>query len=67
MCCSPSNATEATVVTTQFTPNVIREARDSWVPENADKRALRMNWVVVAEDHGKRPLRMNWDVAGKDD
>ena len=61
MCCTTLSVREATMATTELT----RAARCEvyWprpAKQEAEQRALRMNWVVVTDGNGQRQLRMCW-------
>jgi hypothetical protein len=53
------------------TKELAREAKDAvrnpWLPQHkAERKPLRMNWVVVTDNRGQRHLVMNWNEASND-
>ena len=67
MCCITLTALALTMPTTELTRAVIHEVPTPWLPQNADRKPVRMNWVVVTDTNGNRQLRMHWDATGKHD
>jgi hypothetical protein len=54
-------ALEATMMTTtEFTHDLNCASRTPWLPQNAERKAVRMNWVVVTDESRKHQLRMHW-------
>ena len=65
MGCITLTALPATMPTTELTRAVIHEVSTPWLPQHADCKPVRMNWVVVTDKNGKRFLRMHWDMPSK--
>ena len=61
MACMTIFAPAMAMATTQLARVIRYEAPDAWFSEqSADRRSLRMNWVVVTDDNGGRRLRAQW-------
>ena len=67
MSCITLTALAATMPTTEVTTAVNRKLRNSWLPQNAERAPVRMNWVVVTDENGKRELCMHWNATTTDD
>lgn len=67
MCCITLTALPATMPTTELRQAVNHEVPTPWLPQNADRKPVRMNWVVATDKNGKRSLGMHWDMTCKDD
>lgn len=67
MCCIVLSALAAATATTQLTAGFNYEGRTPWLPQNAERKPVCVNWVVVVDENGKRQLRMRWNVTAGDD
>lgn len=64
MCCMALTFATA-MATTELTRNN-HVVGTPWLPQNVDRKPVRMNWVVVTEN-GKPQLRIHWSVPAQDD
>jgi hypothetical protein len=55
------------MATTELTRGALRVVSTPWLPQTADPKAVRMNWVVVSGKNGCKRLRMRWEVTPNDD
>jgi hypothetical protein len=63
MCTTTLTLAAAAVAITRLTHHVCYEVCTLWQPEEkAEPKPLRMNWVVVTDEHGKKQLRVYWTV-----
>jgi len=53
--------------TTELTRAVIHEVPTPWLPQNADRKPVRMNWAVVTDKNGRCYPHMHWEMTSKDD
>jgi len=67
MCCNSLTALPATMPTTELTRAVIHEVPTPWLPQNADRKPVRMNWAVVTDKNGRCYPHMHWEMTSKDD
>ena len=66
MACVTAFAKPMAMPTTQLTGVIQYEDAASWQLEsNAERKPLRMSWVVVTDNHGRRQLRMQWGLAAR--
>jgi hypothetical protein len=66
MCCITLTALEATMATTELTRAGNLEVRTPWLPQNSERKPVRMNWVVVTDNNGQQQLRMHWELPASD-
>jgi hypothetical protein len=66
MACMTLFAQPRAMATTQFTSAIRCEAADlQHFGSSTANTPLRMNWVVVTDNHGGRQLRMQWTSSGE--
>jgi len=66
MTCVTAFAEPMAMPTTQLTGVIQYEDAVVWQLEgNAERKSLRMSWVVVTDNHGRRQLRMQWELAAE--
>ena len=63
MSCITLTALDAMMTTTEVMPAVSRENNTPWLPEHAEQRPVRMNWVVVTDENHKPQIRVHWKVS----
>lgn len=64
MTCMTLFAQPMAMATTQLARAIHNEDVYTWpVEAKAERKPLRMSWVVVTDERGKRQLRMRWETA----
>jgi hypothetical protein len=65
MACMTLLAQPVAMATTQLARSIPYEGFARWESgQNTDRQLLRMNWVVVTDNHGNQRLRMEWSASG---